>query len=82
MSTLVLMTDFMIIASSVRLFIGWLCFTSHQQRGHLETAPPFTLPLEGSEAQFLQYSHQESNPELFVLGTLKTDSILHLFVEV
>ena len=27
--------------------IGWLCFTSHRQRGHLETAPPFTVPCEG-----------------------------------
>ena len=25
--------------------IGRLCFTSHRQRGHLGTAPPFTLPL-------------------------------------
>ena len=23
--------------------VGWLCFTSHRQRGHLETAPPFTV---------------------------------------
>ena len=27
-----------------------LCFTSPQQRGHLETAPPFTVPCEGREA--------------------------------
>ena len=26
---------------------GWLCLTSHRQRGHLETAPPFTVPCEG-----------------------------------
>ena len=32
---------------------GWLCFTSHRQRGHLETAPPFTVPCEGREARFL-----------------------------
>ena len=25
---------------------GWLCFTSHRQRGHLETAPPFNVPCE------------------------------------
>ena len=31
---------------------GWLCFTSHLQRGHLETAPPFTAPCEGREARF------------------------------
>ena len=28
-----------------------LCLTSHQQRGHLETAPPFTVPCEGREAR-------------------------------
>ena len=40
------------IASSVfaHLFVC-LCFTSHQQRGHLETAPPFTVPCEGLEAR-------------------------------
>ena len=31
--------------------VGWLCLTSHRQRGHLETAPPFTVPCEGREAQ-------------------------------
>ena len=30
---------------------GWLCFTSLRQRGHLETAPPFTVPCEGREAR-------------------------------
>ena len=24
------------------LDVGWLCLTSHRQRGHLATAPPFT----------------------------------------
>ena len=28
-----------------------LCFTSLQQGGHLVTAPPFTVPCEGCEAQ-------------------------------
>ena len=28
------------------LDVGWLCFTSHRQRGHLETVPPFTVPIE------------------------------------
>ena len=32
-------------------YVGWLCFTSHRQRGHLETAPPFTVPCEGREAR-------------------------------
>ena len=27
-----------------------VCFRSNQQRGHLETAPPFTVPCEGREA--------------------------------
>ena len=42
--------------------VGWLCFTSNQQRGHLEMAPPFTVPCEGREARFLHRSHRESNP--------------------
>ena len=33
------------------LMVGWLCLTSHRQRGHLETAPPFTVPCEGREAR-------------------------------
>ena len=33
--------------------VGWLCFTSHRQRGHLEMAPPFTDPCEGHKARFL-----------------------------
>ena len=44
------------------LFVGWLCFTSHRQRGHLEMAPPFTVPCKGHGAQFLHRSHQELNP--------------------
>ena len=39
-----------------------LCLTSHRQRGHLETAPPFTVPCEGHEACFLHRPHRESNP--------------------
>ena len=31
--------------------VGWLCLTSHRPRGHLETAPPFTVPCEGREAR-------------------------------
>ena len=42
--------------------VGWLRFTSHRQRGHLETAPPFTVPCAGHETRFLNRSHQESNP--------------------
>ena len=32
-------------------WIVFLCFTSLQQRGHLETAPLFTVPCEGREAR-------------------------------
>ena len=46
---------------SLRL-VGWLYLMSHRQRGHLETAPPFIVPCEEHEAQYLHRSHQESNP--------------------
>ena len=42
--------------------VGWLCFTSHPERGHLEMAPPFTVPCEGRVVRFLHRSHRESNP--------------------
>ena len=35
---------------------------SHRHRGHLETAPPFTVPCEGREVRFKHCSHRESNP--------------------
>ena len=41
--------------------VGWSCLTSHRQRGHLETVPPFTVPCKGREARFLHQSHRESN---------------------
>ena len=41
--------------------VGWLCLTFHQQRRHLETVPPFTVPCEGREARFLHRS-TGSNP--------------------
>ena len=37
-------------ALALRLFVC-LCLTSHRQRGHSETAPPFTVPCEGREAR-------------------------------
>ena len=40
--------------------ICWFCFTPHRQRGHLETAPPFTVPCKGREGQFLHRSHRAS----------------------
>ena len=39
-----------------------LCLTSLQQPGHIETAPPFTVPCEGREAWLIHRSHRESNP--------------------
>ena len=33
------------------MFVCLCYFTSHQQRGHLETAPQFSVPCEGREAQ-------------------------------
>ena len=39
-----------------------LCLASNRQRGHLETAPPFTVPCDGHEARLLHRSHRESNP--------------------
>ena len=35
----------------VCVLVGLLCLTSHRQQGHLETAPPFTVPCEGREAR-------------------------------
>ena len=42
--------------------VGWLCLTSHRQRGHLETAPLFTAPCEGREARWIHRSDRESSP--------------------
>ena len=44
--------------------VSWLCFTSHRQQGHLETAAPFIVPCKGREARFLHRSHWESKPRL------------------
>ena len=47
-------TIFMLILTTRSCFyklVGWLCLTSHRQRGHLETAPPFTVPCEGRGAR-------------------------------
>ena len=41
--------------------VGWLV-VSHRQRGHLETAPLFTVPCEGREARYIHRSHRQSNP--------------------
>ena len=46
----------------IEWLVDWLCFASHRQQGHLETASPFTVLFEGCEARFLHCFHQESNP--------------------
>ena len=38
------------------ILVGWLCLTSHRQRRHLETTPPFTVPWEGREARWIHRS--------------------------
>ena len=45
-----------------------MCFTSLQQRGHLETAPPFTVPCEGLCAYYfslLLININDTNSYLF-----------------
>ena len=42
--------EFMRVSSAI--MVGWLCFTSHRQQCHLETAPPFTVPWEECESRF------------------------------
>ena len=42
--------------------VGGSCLAPHRRRGHLEAAPPFTVPCEGCEDWFLHRSHRESNP--------------------
>ena len=44
--------------------VGWLCFTSHRQQGHLETAPPFTVPCEGREAHRVGLAQSVACPPL------------------
>ena len=42
---------FSLLQHMVGWLVGWLCFMSRRQRGHLETAPPVTVPCEGREAR-------------------------------
>ena len=42
----------------LRKLVGRPCLTFHRQRGHLETAPPFTALCEGREGRFLHRSHR------------------------
>ena len=44
------MTEELVIRE-ISWLVGWLCLTSHRQRDHIETAPPFTVPCEGREAR-------------------------------
>ena len=39
------------VSNTKTRLVGCLCLTSHRQRGHLETAPQFTVPCEGREAR-------------------------------
>ena len=47
---------------NAKMLVGWLYLASHRQHGHLDKAPPFTVPCDGREAQFLHLSHRELNP--------------------
>ena len=61
-----------------------LCFTSLQQRGHLETAPLLTVPCEGREAFYhvaffqhisyfmVQHCLQQINSHLLLIETVAT----------
>ena len=69
--------------------VGWLYFTSHRQRGHLETAPPFTVPCEGREARCLHRSQRESNtapsrgsPLQYRCATQAPQHYFNLFVDI
>ena len=62
-----LLGQHMILTIWYRLLIGWLCFTSHRQRGHLETAPPFTVPCKGRDIEKINYTQYAIFAELLVL---------------
>ena len=47
----------------VSWLVGWLCFTPNRQRGHLETARPFTVPCKGREARSLHSFHRNRTPD-------------------
>ena len=49
--------QFTVIFKSHMMTVGWLCFMSHRQSGHLEMAPKFTVPCEGHEARFFYTVH-------------------------
>ena len=66
---------FVAVNKMVGWLVGWLCLTSHRQGGHLETAPPFTVPCEGHEALLYTVSTGNRNP-----GSL-CDSPLHNKIE-
>ena len=61
------------IASEL-LVVGWLCLTSHRQRGHLETAPPFTVPTLSSIKAVLKC---QVNPTSRFQTIAFTSNILH-----
>ena len=57
--------------------VDWLCFTSHRQLGHLEMAPPFTVPWEGCEARFLPTRNQNLGHRVAVHYTTAAPCQLH-----
>ena len=42
--------------------VGFVYIASHQQRGRLDTVPPFTVPCGRREAQYVHQSQRELNP--------------------
>ena len=44
------------------MLVVCLYFMFHRQPGHLETAPPFTVPCEGCEARFSHHSNGNQTP--------------------
>ena len=44
------------------MLVGWLCLASHRQRGHLETAPPFTFPSKDVKLDFYTFPTGNRTP--------------------
>ena len=52
-----------VLCTFITIQVGWLVvFTSHRQRGYLETAPPFIVTCERREARFLHRPLRKLNP--------------------
>ena len=57
--------------------VGWLCLPSHRQRGHLETAPPFTVPCKGRKGRFYAVPTGNRTPGRCVVVHYTTDAPRH-----